>query len=202
MITILDYGEGNIRNVERAFQHLNQTVKVTDSILDIANASTLVVPGQGAFKQAMSKLKEKQLIEPIKNHINHGKKFLGICLGFQILFETSQEHGIVEGLNIFPGHLTKIHHPPLKVPHMGWNKLSINNDCDMFNHIEDNSFVYFVHSFYLEDTTQHIISSKTTYGKQFISAIQQNHVWGTQFHPEKSGDIGLKILENFINYKI
>tara|TARA_E500000178_G_C16889677_1_gene692968 strand:- start:264 stop:866 length:603 start_codon:yes stop_codon:yes gene_type:complete len=200
MITILDYGEGNIRNVERAFQKLGQSVTVTNEKNKIEKATTLVVPGQGAFKQAMTQLKKLNLIDPIKNHIKEKKKFLGICLGFQILFETSEEHGTVEGLKIVPGHFKKINVPNFKVPHMGWNQIKTNQQSVMFNNIAPKSYVYFVHSYYVEQTKTEIISSTTHYGNEFVSAIEDSHLWATQFHPEKSGDIGLEILKNFITF--
>lgn len=198
MITILDYGEGNIRNVERAFQTLNQDVLVSNSVNDIEKATTLVVPGQGAFKQAMSQLKKLNLIDPIKNHVNAGKKFLGICLGFQILFESSEEHGNIKGLGILPGHFKKIESASLKVPHMGWNQVNIQNQSKLYKNIKDNSYVYFVHSYYVTSSDERIIASTTNYEQSFISAIQKNNLWATQFHPEKSGDIGLNILKNFL----
>ena len=198
MITILDYGEGNIRNVERAFQTLNQDVLVSNSVNDIEKATILVVPGQGAFKQAMSQLKKLNLIDPIKNHINAGKKFLGICLGFQILFESSEEHGNIKGLGILPGHFKKIESTSLKVPHMGWNQVNIQNQSKLYKDIKNDSYVYFVHSYYVTNSDERIIASTTNYEKTFISAIQKNNLWATQFHPEKSGDIGLNILKNFL----
>ena len=199
MITILDYGEGNIRNVERAFQTLNQDVLVSNSVNDIEKATILVVPGQGAFKQAMSQLKKLNLIDPIKNHINAGKKFLGICLGFQILFESSEEHGNIKGLGILPGHFKKIESASLKVPHMGWNQVNIQNQSKLYKDIKNDSYVYFVHSYYVTNSDERIIASTTNYEQSFISAIQKNNLWATQFHPEKSGDIGLNILKNFLN---
>ena len=198
MITILDYGEGNIRNVERAFQTLNQDVLVSNSVNDIEKATILVVPGQGAFKQAMSQLKKLNLIDPIKNHINAGKKFLGICLGFQILFESSEEHGNIKGLGILPGHFKKIESASLKVPHMGWNQVNIQNQSKLYKDIKNDSYVYFVHSYYVTNSDERIIASTTNYEQSFISAIQKNNLWATQFHPEKSGDIGLNILKNFL----
>ena len=199
MITILDYGEGNIRNVERAFQTLNQDVLVRNSVNYIEKATILVVPGQGAFKQAMSQLKKLNLIDPIKNHINAGKKFLGICLGFQILFESSEEHGNIKGLGILPGHFKKIESASLKVPHMGWNQVNIQNQSKLYKDIKNDSYVYFVHSYYVTNSDERIIASTTNYEQSFISAIQKNNLWATQFHPEKSGDIGLNILKNFLN---
>ena len=198
MITILDYGEGNIKNVEKAFHYLNQEVLISNNVSDITSADYLVVPGQGAFKQAMSQLQALNLIDPIKQHIQQNKKFLGICLGFQILFESSEEHGNVEGLGILPGHFKKIKSNTLKVPHMGWNQIQIKNNASMYNNIDNQSHVYFVHSYAISKTDENIIASTSNYETEFISAIQQNNLWATQFHPEKSGDIGLNLLTNFI----
>ena len=198
MIVIVDYGEGNIRSVEKALIFLGQNVTVSNNPAIIEKATKLIVPGQGAFKQAMSQLNNQHLITPIKTHITQQKPFLGICLGFQILFESSDEHGGSKGLGIFPGTFTKMNPAKLKVPHMGWSQLDIQNEASMFTGMSPKDFVYFVHSFYLLETQPNLISATTTYGTPFISAIQDNHIWGTQFHPEKSGDVGLTILKNFI----
>lgn len=198
MITILDYGEGNIASVQKAFESLNVTVKLSNDPKDIKSATHLIVPGQGAFNQVMTQLSSKNLIKPLTEYIKSGKKFLGICLGFQILFESSLEFGTHKGLGIFPGSLKKIETPNLKVPHMGWNQCNIQNDSQMFSNISNNTHVYFVHSYYLTATTPNIVASTTVYGEEFISSIQHNNIWATQFHPEKSGDIGIQLLRNFL----
>lgn len=198
MITILNYGEGNITSVQKAFEHLGQHVVVSSSIDDIKTADALVIPGQGAFKQVMSTLKAQNFISPIKDYITAQKPFLGICLGFQILFEGSEEHGGCEGLGIYPGSFKQFKSDSLKVPQMGWNKIQASEHTYMYKGIQSDEYVYFVHSYYLPSTNKAIISSKTEYGLTYVSAIEDGAIWGTQFHPEKSGDIGLNILKNFI----
>lgn len=197
MIAIIDYGASNIHSITHSLTHVNAEFVVTNDIDTIQLASKVIVPGQGAFLHAMTSLTNLNLIDTITDTINSGKPFLGICLGFQVLFESSDEHDFTKGLGIFPGHFTKFSSKQLKVPHMGWNSCELSSNCTMFNSITPNSHFYFVHSYYLESTTPSIISATTQYGSSFVSAIQHNNVWGTQFHPEKSSSIGLKLLENF-----
>lgn len=199
MIAIIDYGASNIHSITHSLTHVNADFVVTNDVDTIKLASKVIVPGQGAFLQAMTSLTELNLIDTIKDTINSGKPFLGICLGFQVLFESSDEHGFTKGLEIFPGHFSKFSSKQLKVPHMGWNSCKHFSNCTMFNNIKPNSYFYFVHSYYLQSTTPSIVSSITEYGSSFVSAIQHNNVWGTQFHPEKSSSVGLKLLENFCN---
>ena len=198
MITILDYGEGNIQSNIKAFEYLGQKIIVTSDPREIKRADVLVVPGQGAFKQVMQSLKKKSLIDPIIDHIKSGKKYLGLCLGFQILFESSEEHGETKGLGIYPGVIKKLSGKGVKIPHMGWNDCSVINH-QMFAGISTDTTMYFVHSYALFQTDENLIASKNTHGETFISSIQQDHVWATQFHPEKSGSNGLQLLQNFLN---
>jgi imidazole glycerol phosphate synthase glutamine amidotransferase subunit len=197
MITILNYGEGNITSVQKAFEYLGQDVLVSDKLDDIESAEALVIPGQGAFKQVMTTLTNKGFVEPIKAHIKAKKPFLGICLGFQVLFEGSDEHGGCEGLGIYEGRFKEFVPSDLKVPQMGWNQLQVSENTTMFEGMSKEAFVYFVHSFYLPSTDPTKVSSQTDYGLNYVSAIQDGPIWGTQFHPEKSGDVGLEILKNF-----
>lgn len=197
MIVILDYDAGNTHSIKHACTHLGFETVLTNDINTINQASKLIVPGQGAFKQAMQNLKEKQLITPIKTLIKNDIPYFGICLGFQILFESSTEHETNEGLGILPGHITRINAPHLKIPHMGWNSCNIKNSS-MFQNIESESYFYFVHSYCLYNTDPSIISATTTYNSDFVSSVCKNTIWGTQFHPEKSSDVGLKLLKNFL----
>ncbi len=197
MITILDYGEGNITSVQKAFEHLGEKVLISKQLEDIKNADALVIPGQGAFKQVMSTLETKQFIEPIKAHIKLKKPFFGICLGFQILFEGSDEHGGSKGLGVYEGQFQEFIPSQLKVPQMGWNQLQVSSNSDMFEGLTEDAYVYFVHSYFLPNTTKTIVSAETDYGLNYVSAIQDGPIWGTQFHPEKSGEVGLSILKNF-----
>ena len=198
MITILNYGEGNIASVQNAFQYLGQKTLVTDHIDDIKKASVLVVPGQGAFKQVMSQLQKKKLVDVIQQHLLSGKKFFGICLGFQILFDGSEEHEFTKGLSYFKGTFFRFKSDDIKVPHMGWNICSVKGQSEMFKGCKYPIYTYFVHSYRVDSVYNDIVSSTTQHGEQFVSAVQYKNIWATQFHPEKSGDIGMQILTNFL----
>lgn len=202
MITIIDYGVGNITSVQKAFEKLGEKVVVTSDHNAIKNAEILVVPGQGACEQAMTQLQKKDLILPIKEHIQSGKKFLGICLGFQILFEYSEEDGGVSCLGILPGRVEKFKMTDLKIPHMGWNTVTVSKHYSNVVLQEKNTqpYVYFVHSYYVEKTDPSAVLTTTTYGIPFVSSVKKDAVWGTQFHPEKSGDTGLGFLKTFLCY--
>ncbi|RAP26433.1 imidazole glycerol phosphate synthase subunit HisH [Candidatus Marinamargulisbacteria bacterium SCGC AG-343-D04] len=197
-IAILDYGAGNIRSVQHACSHLGYESFISNNKDELLSASHVIVPGQGAFSQAMTLLKDKSLDLVLRDIIAHGTPFLGICLGFQILFESSDEHGHHEGLGLLPGKVSKIDDPLLNVPHMGWNTVE-NLHSTMFNAIPEHSHFYFVHSFYIQSTPSSFVASNTTYGQSFVSAVVKDNVWGTQFHPEKSSDAGLQLLRNFLN---
>jgi len=204
-VTIVDYGSSNLRSVAKAIEARGAEVEITSSPSDIAKASVVVLPGQGAFKQAMEALSTQHLIDPIKTHIASQKPYLGICLGFQILFEESEEHGHHTGLGIFKGKIThfKNHLAGLpiniKIPHMGWNTLDIKSDPQhILSSIGADAHAYFVHSYALFDTDPSIICTTTTYGVPFVSSIQTNTVFASQFHPEKSGHVGQQLLSNFL----
>ena len=195
MIAIIDYGMGNLRSVQKALEKAGASTQITQNSENILKADKIVLPGVGAIKPAMEKLKKLGLISTIKDSITN-KPFLGICLGFQLLFETSDEGGEVKGLGIFPGTVEKF--TQLKVPHMGWNQLLIKNkDCPIWNGIEEGSMVYFCHSFYAKPKDPEIVATTTGYGIDFTSSVCKNNIFGMQFHPEKSQSVGLKILENF-----
>ena len=191
-IVIIDYKVGNIRSVERALTHLGYTVTLTADIKTIQNADCLILPGQGAFKEGMHHLKEQGLIPHIKSHIENKKPFIGICLGFQVLFESSEENGDHEGLGLFKGHCKRFpdHYT---VPHMGWNTIAT----------PDTPHMYFAHSYYIEkvDNQNKTLSvSTTTYEDlSFVSMIQTPNLLATQFHPEKSGEVGLKLIKDFLS---
>ncbi|MBT5953145.1 imidazole glycerol phosphate synthase subunit HisH [bacterium] len=201
MVTIIDYGASNIKSVIKAFEHLGVDVLVTNELDLLKKAEILVCPGQGAFNQAIVALKEKGIDGLIKNHIKEGRPFIGICLGFQILFESSDENGHHEGLGVFPGHIRrfKLDDPKLKVPHMGWNLIEPTNADDCYFKNLPNNYVYFVHSYALFDLDKSLNGTKTMYGREFISSISRDNVLATQFHPEKSGESGLMILKNFLD---
>ncbi len=200
MITIIDYGVGNIASVQKAFEHLGAPTEITSDRNKIAAAKILVIPGQGAFQQALDSLTKKDLIAPIKSHITDKKPFLGVCLGFQILFEFSEEDGGHSGLGIFKGNVTKIQESTLKVPHMGWNTLEVSpHHKAKLPSLGKEEQAYFVHSYYVLDAHPNDTATTTSYGKPFVSAVIRDKTWGTQFHPEKSGAVGLGILKDFLN---
>ncbi len=194
-IAIIDYGVGNLKSVYKAFLSLGLEAVVTSDTKEILKADKVVLPGVGAFKDAMKELKERGLTEVIYETVEKEKPFLGICLGMQLLFDKSYEYGEVEGLKLLRGEIVKLD-VPLKVPHMGWNTLNFKKKEPLFTGLSDNSYVYFVHSYYLE-TTEDIVSSTTHYGKEIAVSVQKDNIFGAQFHPEKSGDIGLTMLKNF-----
>ncbi|MFC1770853.1 imidazole glycerol phosphate synthase subunit HisH [Candidatus Margulisiibacteriota bacterium] len=198
MVIIVDYGVGNLRSVQKAIEFLGHSAKISSQPDEIKQAQTIVVPGQGAFSQAMANLKKKDLLSIIENHINNKKPFLGICVGFQILFEKSFEHGENPGLGVFQGSVKRFNLKEYKIPHMGWN--SINKKADpgeFFAGLGPSCYTYFVHSYYVETDQTEIISTTTDYGIEFVSAIQAENLLATQFHPEKSGKVGMTILKNF-----
>ena len=198
IIVIVDYEVGNYGSVLAAFKTLGYEPVLTRDKDIIAESDLLVLPGQGAFPSAIKALQELGLISLIKAHIESNKPFIGICLGFQLLFETSYEYGKQAGLGVFKGEIAPFEMTDLKIPHMGWNELNVKHDP---YHLlsQDDHFVYFVHSFFLKNTDPDIIFTTTEYGVEFVSAIQTDTVLATQFHPEKSGTVGLKMLEGFVN---
>ena len=201
MIGIIDYGVGNLRSVEKAFQFIGAEAVVSSDPEFILKADAVVLPGVGAFSDAMASLKKAGMVEVVKKAISENKPFLGICLGMQLLFDYSEEGGEnVAGLGIFKGAIKQLpHNMNLKVPHMGWNELSIKGKQRLFENIETKPFVYFVHSFYLEAVDRELVAATTNYGMEFDVAISQDKVFATQFHPEKSGEVGLQMLKNFVN---
>ena len=195
---IIDYGVGNIRSVQRALAHLDIDSQISSDPDTIRHAELLVLPGQGAFETAIHNLRSRGLDQLVIDHVNEERPFLGICVGFQILFEGSEENGTHQGLDLFPGIFK--HFPDIKglpVPHMGWNTLQMKSE-PLFDMKEQRPNVYFVHSYYLDQTRDDIILAQSDYGIPFVAAIQQKNLLATQFHPEKSGKVGLNILKEFI----
>lgn len=198
MIAIIDYDAGNIKSVEKACQYLGQNVKVTRDRDEIMSASHVILPGVGAFGDAMSHLKEYQLIQTICDVVEKKTPFLGICLGLQLLFERSDESRGVNGLGILPGEIVEIPSAPgLKIPHMGWNSLNITPGSRLFKGIEKNPYVYFVHSYYLKAGRPSDVAAKTWYSVDIDASVESGNVFACQFHPEKSSQTGLQILKNF-----
>lgn len=194
MIAIIDYGMGNLRSVQKAFEYIGRQAIITNEIDIINTAESIVLPGVGAFGDAMQELTQSKLIQSIKSNINKGKPFLGICLGMQMLFHSSTEDGYHNGLDILDGDIVKFD-IDLKVPHIGWNSVKVVKDSLLYKNLPDNNF-YFVHSYYLPYDNKNA-SAICDYGINFACSVEHNKVYGVQFHPEKSGDTGLQMLKNF-----
>ena len=198
MITVVDYGMGNLRSVAKALEKVGLDIKVSSNPEDIKTSKAIVVPGVGAFGDAVHNLKRLNLFNEIKNHIEEGKPYLGICLGLQLLFEYGYEFGSHKGLGVFKGKVVRFEEKEgYKIPHMGWNQIHKKKESKMFSGIDEGEFFYFVHSFYAIPEEEGIISSTTDYITDFCSAVEKDNVWAVQFHPEKSQKIGLKLLSNF-----
>lgn len=199
MIAIIDYGMGNLRSVEKGFQKAGIDARVTREPRTIEDASGIVLPGVGAFRDCMKNLSEASLIETIVRSIEKGKPYLGICLGLQILFTESEEFGLTKGLNLLKGKVLRFRFEGqrLKIPHMGWNNVKIRKRPPLLNNIEDGSFFYFVHSYYVVPEDREIIATTTDYGIDFTSMIWKDHIFASQFHPEKSQALGLRVLKAF-----
>lgn len=197
MIAVIDYGAGNIFSVKNALDYLGYENRLTKSAEDIKNADGIILPGVGAFPWAMKMLNESGLVDTIKTEAKK-KPFLGICLGMQLLFDKGYEFEECDGLGLIPGHVDKINEPDLVIPHMGWNKLEKNHDCPLLEGLSDNEYVYFVHSYkaFCEDEN---LYAYCEYGSKVSALVSDGKtVFGAQFHPEKSGETGLKILKNFV----
>jgi glutamine amidotransferase len=201
MIAIIDYGMGNLYSVEKAFTKLGAEVVVTSKPEIIVAADKVVLPGVGAFGDCMENLRAHHMIEAIHEVIAKGTPFLSICLGLQVLFEGSEEDPEVKGLGIFPGMVRKIIAPTLKIPHMGWNSLAFSSESPLFANIPPESYVYFVHSYHAVPKDSSLITAVTDYGSSVTAAIGRGNIQAVQFHPEKSGSIGLAMLANFKEMK-
>lgn len=201
MISIIDYGAGNLRSVQKAFEFLGYDAKITSEKSEILTSDKVILPGVGAFGDCMKNLKDYNLIECIHEVTENKTPFLGICLGLQLLFENSVETPNVDGLSVFKGNIIKIPDSDgLKIPHIGWNCLDYNKECPIFKGLPENPFVYFVHSYFMNPKDTSIISAKTEYGATLPVALWSENIFATQFHPEKSGEVGLTILKNFAEF--
>jgi len=197
-IVVVDYGMGNLLNVEKALQKIGCKVKVTDNPSEVEKAIALVLPGVGSFKDCMNNLIEKKLVDPIREFIQSGRPFLGICLGMQVLFTESKEFGQNKGLDILKGKVVPFPKTPgLKIPHMGWNTIKIRKKVPVLKDIPDKSYFYFVHSYYVAPENKDIIATTTEYGIEFASSVWKDNIFACQFHPEKSQKLGLVLLKNF-----
>ena len=196
MIHIVDYGAGNLFSVQNALDYLHIENKITANPADLAEADGIILPGVGAFRDAMTMLNESGFTQAIKEQVAAGKPLLGICLGMQMLFEKGYEFGETDGLGLIPGNVVLIDGGGLKIPHMGWNDLNVLHDCPLSADIVDGDYVYYVHS-YRADTDDAYISCYTMYNEKIPGLVYCNNVYGAQFHPEKSGQVGMNILKNF-----
>jgi glutamine amidotransferase len=199
-IAIVDYGMGNLRSVQKAFALLGVSAQIVSQPEQIDRADKLVLPGIGAFKDAIQTLRQRKLAEATLAHISRGQPFLGICLGLQLLFDVSYEDGQHQGLGVIPGKCVRFDVDAtlgLKVPHMGWNQLLTRNPSPLLRDLDAGCSVYFVHSYHVVPNDRSVIATETDYGRPFVSSIRRDNVMATQFHPEKSQKIGLKMLENF-----
>lgn len=198
MIAIIDYDAGNLKSVEKALKYLGQDVIVSRDSSEILQADKVILPGVGSFGDAMNNLDHFNLVDTIKKVAEKNTPFLGICLGLQLLFEKSDETPGAEGLGILKGEILRI--PPkegLKIPHMGWNSLNIKPQARLFDGIANSSYVYFVHSYYLKAEDENIVAASTEYSTHIHASVESGNIFACQFHPEKSSDVGLRILKNF-----
>ena len=201
MIAVIDYGMGNLRSVQKAFEFLGFEAVVTDDTAVMEKADKLVLPGVGAFGDAMEKLTERGLPEALREAVRRNIPFLGICLGLQLFFERSDEsENNVEGLGLLPGEIVRFPAKDgYKIPHMGWNSIHINPKSRLLHGISQDSYVYFVHSYYLRAQRKEDVAASTDYIVEVHAAVERDNVFATQFHPEKSGEVGLQILKNFVS---
>jgi imidazole glycerol-phosphate synthase subunit HisH len=203
MIALIDYDSGNLRSAHRALLKVGAEVKVVRDAAAVREAHAVVLPGVGAFDDCVNALRKQELLGAVKEAIDAGKPFFGICVGYQALFDRSEEfNSCAAGLGVFGGSVVRFtDRPGLKIPQIGWNRLKIERpDCPMLKGVDDGSFVYFVHSFYPRPTDPSVAATVTEYGDTFTSAVWRDNVFATQFHPEKSQEVGLKLLENFVAF--
>lgn len=195
MNIIIDYGLGNLDSVSRAFEMVGVETKISKDKDEIANADSIILPGVGAFRDAINSLKDMKLISVIKEHVDKGKFLIGICLGMQLLYEKSYENGEYEGLGLIKGNVEKLD-IDLKVPHMGWNNIKFNKKDKILRYINEDDYVYFVHSYYANSPNEELVAY-TDYGKIIPSIVRKNNIYGIQFHPEKSSEVGANILKAY-----
>jgi glutamine amidotransferase len=201
MIAVVDYGMGNLRSVQKALERVGAQAEVTRDAGKILSARAVVLPGVGAFSACMKNLERYELLDPVREVVRKKKPFLGICLGFQLLFSESEEFGPQKGLDLFPGRVVGFRpHESLKVPHMGWNKVEKRKASPFLEGISEGDYLYFVHSYYVVPDDPSLTATVTPYGAPFVSSIATDHLFACQFHPEKSQELGLRILANFVRF--
>ena len=198
MIAIIDYDAGNLKSVEKALQYLGEECIVTRDKEKLLKADKIILPGVGAFGDAMEKLHKFELVDVIHKLVKENKQFLGICLGLQLMFESSEEGPGVKGLGLLPGKIVKFPEKEgFKIPHMGWNSIDVKEGSRLFKGVSNNSYVYFVHSYYLQAENENDVAATTEYITHVHASVEHDNIFACQFHPEKSGDVGLRILKNF-----
>ncbi len=198
MLAIIDYDMGNLRSVQKGFERVGHSATITSDPAMLADAEKIVLPGVGAFRDAIAALRDRKLVEPIRAAVDAGKPFLGICLGLQLLFDKSYEDGEYEGLGIVPGEVVRFRVPSeYKVPHMGWNQVQFRRRPPLFDGVEEGAHFYFVHSYYVVPRDDAVIATETDYAQLFCSSIWRDRLVAVQFHPEKSQAAGLRLLKNF-----
>ena len=210
MIAIIDYGMGNLRSVEKAFQAVGYPAEITSDPDRVAKADRVVLPGVGAFGAAMENLRRSGMDQAVVRAVDSGVPFLGICLGLQLLFTESDELGLFRGLDIIPGRVVQFFQPEdrspetdrLKVPHMGWNRLDVRTPAPVLSGFPDGGMVYFVHSFYVNPVDRGVVAATSRHGVDFCAAVWKDNVFASQFHPEKSGSLGLRMVKNFAEWNI
>ncbi len=199
MVAIIDYGAGNILSVQKALDHIGCENVVTSDASVISGADGAILPGVGSFGDAMDHLTDSGLVGAVREFASSGKPFLGICLGLQVLFDASEESPDATGLSVFSGRVRRFPSDMgLKIPHIGWNSIEYDRECPIFKGLSDQPYVYFVHSYYLQAEDEGVVSAVAEYGIPFHAAVWKDNVFATQFHPEKSGSVGLQILRNFV----
>jgi imidazole glycerol-phosphate synthase subunit HisH len=202
MIALIDYGLGNLRSVQKAFEHLGAPVTLTQDPTQVASAGKLILPGVGAFSAGMEGLRQHGLVEPIRRAVLAGVPLLGICLGMQLLFDDSEEMGhgfeLDKGLSLIAGRVVRLRAVGLQVPHMGWNQIRPVRDSLLLHGVLPGDYAYFVHSYVCQPVDEEVILATTDYGQEFVSVVGADNLWGIQFHPEKSQSTGLQVLQNFI----
>lgn len=202
MLAIINYGAGNLRSVQKACEYVGEKAVITDNREEILNADRVILPGVGSFGNCIESIRKANLFDCIRQVTESGTPFLGICLGLQLLFEASDESPDAKGLGILKGRCVKIPQSDgVKIPHIGWNSITFPNPSPLFTGIEDGSFVYFVHSYYMQPNDKSVITAVCDYSASLPVALSRGNIHATQFHPEKSGDVGLKILKNFIDLR-
>lgn len=201
MIAVVDYGAGNLHSIQRALERQGLQVRLIESPEMLDEAQALVVPGDGAFGPAIARLRTLGFVDPLRAYVRAGRPFLGVCLGMQLLFDESEEDGFHEGLRLLPGRVVRLPHS-VKIPHMGWNVLRVIGPTPLLEGLQTGAYVYFVHSFHVVPADPTLVAATAEYGGEVAAVVGRDNIWATQFHPEKSGSAGIRILANFARWAV